>query len=79
MSVAGLSQIYRFAIPQGWADNDPAAILSDLFQPKPHVRHMAHVGMKEMPDLVRTDQYDGDETPRCGAVTRAALLFTLLT
>lgn len=75
-----VSQIYRFAIPQGWADNDPAAVLTDLLRPKPRVRHMARVGMNELPDLVRAiDQYDGDETPRRRAVTRAALLFTLLT
>lgn len=74
-----VSQIYRFAIPQGWAENDPAAILSDLLQPKPRVRHMARVGMKDLPELVRAiDKYDGDETPRRRAVTRAALLFTLL-
>lgn len=75
-----VSQIYRFAIPQGWADNDPAAVITDLLLPKPRVRHMARVGMKELPELVRAiNQYDGDETPRRRAVTRAALLFTLLT
>lgn len=30
-----VSQIYRFAIPQGWADQDPAAYLADLLKPKP--------------------------------------------
>lgn len=75
-----VSQIYRFAIPQGWADTDPAAYLSDLLKPKPRVRHMARVGLRELPTLVRAiDNYDGDETPRRRAVTRAALLFTLLT
>jgi integrase len=73
-------QIYRFAIPQGWADSDPAAYLADLLKPKPRVRHMARVGMEELPKLVRAiDRYDGDETPKRRAVTRAALLFTLLT
>jgi hypothetical protein len=75
-----VSQIYRFAIPQGWADHDPAAPLSDLLKPKPRVRHMARVGMAELPALVRAiDQYDGDETPKRRAITRAALMFTLLT
>lgn len=75
-----VSQIYRFAIPQGWAESDPAAYLSDLLKPKPRVRHMARVGMSELPDLVKAiDGYDGDETPKRRAVTRAALLFTLLT
>jgi integrase len=40
-----VSQIYRFAIPQGWADQDPAAYLSDLLKPKPRTRHMARVGL----------------------------------
>ena len=36
--------------------------------------------MDELPQLVRAiDNYDGDETPKRRAVTRAALLFTLLT
>lgn len=75
-----VSQIYRFAIPQGWADTNPAEHLDGLLKPKPRVRHMARVGSGELPRLVRAiDQYDGDETPRRRAVTRAALLFTLLT
>ena len=74
-----VSQIYRFAIPQGWADPDPAADLSGLLKPKPRVRHMARVGSSELPALVRAiDAYDG-ENPRRRATTRAALLFTLLT
>lgn len=74
-----VSQIYRFAIPQGWADQDPAAYLSDLLKPKPRVQHMARVGPQELPALVRAiDGYDGEENPRRRAVTRAALLFTLL-
>lgn len=75
-----VSQVYRFAIPQGWADRDPAEHLSDLLKPKPRTRHMARVGMDELPQLVRAiDRYDGDETPKRRAVTRGALLFTLLT
>jgi integrase len=75
-----ISQIYRFAIPQGWADQDPAAHLTDLLKPKPRVRHMARVRADELPQLVRAIHlYDGDETPKRRAVTRAALLFTLFT
>lgn len=75
-----VSQIYRFAIPQGWADRDPAEHLTDLLRPKPRTRHMARIAIEELPTLVRAiDQYDGDETPKRRAVTRAALLFTLLT
>jgi integrase len=62
------------------ADQDPAAYLSDLLKPKPRVRHMARVGLQELPALVRAiDSYDGEENPRRRTVTRAALLFTLLT
>jgi integrase len=75
-----VSQIYLFAIPQGWASHDPAAGLATLLRPKPRVRHMARVGAGELPALVRAiHAYDGDENPRRRAVTRDALLFTLLT
>lgn len=75
-----VSQIYRFAIPQGWADKDSAEHLSDLLKPKPCTRHMARVDLDELPQFVRAiDQYNGNETPKRRAVTRGALLFTLLT
>jgi integrase len=75
-----VSQIYRFAIPQGWADTDPAAHLADLLKPKPRTRHMARIAIDELPQLVRAiDTYDGEENPKRRAVTRAALMFTLLT
>jgi integrase len=75
-----VSQVYLFAIPQGWATHDPAAGLATLLRPKPRVRHMERVGAGELPALVRViDAYDGDENPRRRAVTRDALLFTLLT
>ncbi|KPF49398.1 integrase [Novosphingobium sp. AAP1] len=49
-------------------------------KPKPRVRHMARVGLQELPALAQAiDSYDGEENPRRRAVTRAALLFTLLT
>lgn len=75
-----VSQIYRFAIPQGWASVDPAQHLSDLLKPKPRTKHMPRVPLAELKTLVRAiDGYDGDETPKRRAITRAALLFTLLT
>jgi len=75
-----VSQVYLFAIPQGWACHDPAAGLATLLRPKPRVRHMARVGAGELPALVRAiHAYDGDENPRRRAVTRDAVLFTLLT
>ena len=55
-----VSQVYLFAIPQGWATHDPAAGLATLLRPKPRVRHMAQVGAGELPALVRAiDAYDG--------------------
>ncbi len=75
-----VSQIYRFAIPQGWAEQDPAAYITDLLKPKPRVRHMPRVGVRELPELVcAIDQYDGEENPRRRVITRAAMLFTMLT
>ncbi|MDR7155685.1 integrase [Sphingobium xenophagum] len=75
-----VSQVYLFAIPQGWASHDPAAGLATLLRPKPRVRHMPRVGVGELPALVRAiHAYDGDEKPRRRAVTRDALMFTLLT
>lgn len=75
-----VSQVYLFAIPQGWASHDPAAGLATLLRPKPRVHHMARVGSGELPALVRAiHAYDGDENPRRRAVTRDALMFTLLT
>lgn len=41
---------------------------------------MARIGTGELPALVQAiDGYDGEENPRRRAVTRAVLLFTLLT
>lgn len=41
---------------------------------------MPRIGPSELSELIRAiDGYDGDDTPRRRAVTRAALLFTLLT
>ncbi len=41
---------------------------------------MPRIGRSELPALIRAiDSYDGEETPQRRAVTRAALLFTLLT
>lgn len=75
-----ISQIFRFAIASGWATSDPAISLNDALRPKPRVKHMARVPLKELPELVRAiDAYDGEETPRRRDVTRDALFFTLQT
>ena len=76
----GVSQVFRFAIANGWAGQDPTVHLLGALKPQPRVRHMARVPMKEFPDLVRAIvNYDGEETPRRREVTRDALMFTLLT
>jgi len=75
-----VGQIYRFAIADGWAERDSAEHLGQLLKPKPRTRHMPRIGRRELTALIHAiDGYDGDETPRRRAVTRAALLFTLLT
>ena len=54
-----VTQIYRFAIPHGWAERDPVEHLAQLLKPKPRMRHMARVGLDEPPALVRAiDSYD---------------------
>lgn len=59
-----VSQIYRFAKPNGWMTHDPAADLGDALKPKSRVRHMARVGIRELPTLVRAiDTYDGEAPP----------------
>ena len=75
-----ISQIFRFAIASGWATSDPAISLNDALRPKPRVKHMARVPLKELPELVRAiGAYDGEDTPRRRDVTRDALFFTLQT
>jgi integrase len=76
----GISQVFRFAIANGWAKDDPSIHLLGALKPKPRVRHMARVPLKEMPKLFRAIRdYDGEEGPYRRAVTRDALIFTLLT
>jgi hypothetical protein len=75
----GVSQIFRYAIANRWAEDDPTIHLLGALKPKPRVRHMPRVALTELRDLVRAiEAYDGDEGPRRREVTRLALLFTLL-
>src|SRR3546814_2386687 len=58
-----VSQVYRFAIASGWAKLDPTLGLSDALKPKPPVKHMARVPLKEFPKLVQAIfAYDGEDT-----------------
>jgi len=75
-----ISQAFRFAIASGWATSDPTVHLTGALRPRPRVRHMPKVALKEFPTLVRAiAAYDGEVDSRRREVTRDALLFTLLT
>lgn len=75
-----VSQVYRYAIANGWATVDPTLGLNDALKPKPPVKHMARVPLTEFPKLVQSIlEYDGEDSPRRRETTRDALLFTLLT
>jgi integrase len=75
-----VSQVFRFAIANGWAEQDPTVHLLGALKPRPRVRHMPRVPLKEFPKLVRAiANFDGEETPRRRETTRDALMFTLLT
>ncbi|WP_395334892.1 integrase arm-type DNA-binding domain-containing protein [Novosphingobium sp. BL-8H] len=75
-----IGQVFRFAIANGWATNDPSIHLTGALKPRPKVRHMARLPLQRLPELVQAiNAYDGDEDPRRREITREALLFTLLT
>jgi hypothetical protein len=40
-----IAQIFRFAVANGWAENDPTAHLRGALKPKPRVKHMARIGL----------------------------------
>lgn len=72
--------MFRFAIANGWAKDDPSIHLSGALKPKPRVRRMARVALREMPALFRAIRdYDGEDGPNRREVTPDALTFTLLT
>lgn len=75
-----ISQAFRFAIASGWATSDPTGHLAGALRPRPRVKHMPKVPLKEFPALVRAiAAYDGEVDSRRREVTRDALMFTLLT
>ncbi len=76
----GIGQVFRFAIANGWAKDDPSVHLLGALKPKPRVRHMPRIALREMPALFRAIRdYDGENGPYRREVTRDALTFTLLT
>lgn len=75
-----ISQVFRFVIASGWATSDPTVHLTGALKPRPRVKHMPKVALKEFPTLVRAiAAYDGEADSRRREVTRDALMFTLLT
>lgn len=75
-----VSQVYRFAIANGWARENPTVHLLGALKPRPRVKHMARVPLQEVPDLVRAiASYDGEDGSRRRDRTRDAMMFTLLT
>ena len=75
-----IGQVFRFAIACGWASADPTVHLTGALKPRPRVKHMPKVPLKEVPALVRAIiAYDGEADSHRREVTRDALMFTLLT
>ncbi|MCW1985402.1 UNVERIFIED_ORG: integrase [Sphingomonas sp. R1F5B] len=75
-----VGQVFRFAIANGWAQDDPSVHLAGALKPRPRVKHMSRVPLKELPQLLRAiDSYDGEDNPRCQSLTRDALMFTMMT
>jgi integrase len=74
-----ISQIFRFAVASGWADNDPTTCLDDALKPRLQPEHMHRIGFGGMPRLLAKIASYNDNCPDRQAVTRNALLFTLLT
>ncbi|WP_292634361.1 integrase arm-type DNA-binding domain-containing protein [Novosphingobium sp.] len=60
-----VSQVYRFAIANGWERENPTVHLLGALKPRPRVKHMARVPLQEVPDLVRAIAgYDGEDGSR---------------
>lgn len=74
-----ISQIFRFAVASGWTDNDPTTCLDDALKPRLPPEHMHRIGFGGMPRLLAKIASYNDNCPSRQAVTRNALLFTLLT
>jgi integrase len=74
-----ISQIFRFAVASGWADNDPTTCLDNALKPRLQPEHMHRIGFGGMPRLLAKIASYNDNCPDRQAVTRNALLFTLLT
>lgn len=67
-----VGQVFRYAIANGWAKDNPAEHLKGALKPRPRVRHMARIPLAEVGEFVtRLHGFDGPGAD--------ALRFTLLT
>jgi integrase len=63
--------IFRYAIARGWTKVNPAEFLGDVAAPVPETENYAHLGMDELPELLRAlNQYTGSPLTR-GAIRLA--------
>ena len=75
----GVGQVFQFAIACGLASNDPTVHLRGALKPRPRVKHMSRVPLYELPIFVEKLLAYRQEGDRRSAITRAAVLFALLT
>ncbi|MGB7419831.1 MAG: integrase core domain-containing protein [Erythrobacter sp.] len=74
-----IGQIYQFAIASGICSSDPTAHLRGALKPRPRVKHMANLPLAQLPELVSKIDHYSEEGQRRSEITRAALMFVLLT
>jgi len=66
--------IFRYAIAKGWITQSPAEHLNDVAVPAPAATNYAHLGVDELPELLRAlDRYSGSP------ITRGAIWLALWT
>jgi integrase len=66
--------IFRYAMARGWIKENPAGLLRDVAAKAPDVKNHAHLGVDELPELLRAlDNYNGS------ALTRGAIRLALWT
>jgi integrase len=74
-----IGQIYQFAIASGMCSSDPTAHLRGALKPRPRVKHMAKLPLAQLPELVSRIYHYSEEGQRRSEITKAALMFALLT
>jgi integrase len=60
-----VSQVFRFAIAEGWRDTNPAADIGAALKARPKVKHFAALKERDLPAFLRRlEAYDGDDFTR---------------